>query len=148
MFTPWQPFTDARTEMNRLGDEMSRLFDRWGMNGPRAVIRAAYPPLNLWEDEGHLYVETELPGLDLSDLEIYVTGDNTLNIKGDRKQPEMKQGTWRRQERGYGAFSRRVELPSPVKSEAVTAEFRHGVLTITLPKRAVAKPRRIMVKTN
>ena len=147
MFTSWQSFPDARAEMNRLRDEMGRLFDRWG-NGQRMASRSVYPPLNLWEDEGHLYVEAELPGLDLSDLEIYVTGDNTLNIKGERKQPEMSQGTWHRQERGHGAFSRLIELPSPVNSDTVTAEFQHGVLTITLPKREEARPRRIAVKSN
>ena len=85
MFTPWQSFTDARPDMNRLQEEMTRLFDRWGMNGQRALARNVYPALNLWEDAGHLYVEAELPGLDLNDLEIYITGENMLSIKGERQ---------------------------------------------------------------
>jgi HSP20 family protein len=133
--------------MNRLQDEMSRLFDRWGGAGPRVVPRNVYPLLNMWEDEGRLYVEAELPGLELDDLEMYVTGENTLSIKGERKQPEVASGTWHRQERGYGAFSRVIELPSPVNNDAVTAQFQHGVLTVTLPKREAAKSRRITVKT-
>ena len=145
MFTRWQPFSDVRTEMNRLHEEMNRLFGRYG-NGAREYSPEGYPPLNMWEDENNLYVESELPGLGLNDLEIYVTGENQLSIKGERKHPEMELGTWHRQERGYGSFSRLVELPGAVDSEQVGAEFANGVLTITLPKKEEAKPRRVEVK--
>ena len=104
--------------------------------------------MNLWEDAGNLYVEAELPGLNLEDLEIYVTGENQLSIKGERKQLDLTQGTWHRQERGYGNFARLMELPSAVDSDQVSADFKQGVLTITLPKRESAKPRRIEVKVN
>jgi HSP20 family protein len=133
--------------MNRLHDEMNRLFGRYS-NGVREFSAGGYPPLNLWEDEDNLYVEAELPGFQLDDLEMYVTGDNQLSVKGQRKQPELGKGTWHRQERGYGAFSRLIELPGAVESEKVSAEFRNGVLTITLPKRAETKPRRIEVKAS
>lgn len=149
MFSAWQQSgADMRTEMNRLQDEMSRLFDRWGMNGPRAAARNVYPALNLWEDEANLYVEAELPGLDLNDLEIFITGENMLSIKGERKQPEAASGTWHRRERGYGTFSRLIELPCLVHSDRVTAQFHHGVLTIAMPKLEEAKPKRIAVKTS
>lgn len=122
-----------------VGDRMSCLPS--GGSAP-----ASYPPLNLREDESNLYVEAEFPGFNLDDLEMYVTGGNQLSIKGERKQPELEQGTWHRQERGYGSFSRLMELPGPVDGDRVSAEFRHGVLTITLPKKEEAKPRRIEVK--
>ena len=147
MLTRWQPFGDVRSEMNRLHDEMNRLFGRYG-NGFRESARGTYPPLNLWEDEHHYYVEAELPGFSLNDLEIYVTGDNQLNVKGERRQPQLDNGTWHRQERGYGSFSRAMELPGAVASNDVSAEFTSGVLTITLPKKEEAKPRRIEVKTS
>jgi len=134
-------------EMNRLREEMDRLFSRFGWDGGRLLARATYPPLNLWEDEDNLYVEAELPGFELSELEITVTGENQLSLKGERRQPELQGGTWHRQERGYGSFSRLVELPHPVDADKVTAELKHGVLTITLPKREEAKPRKIEVKT-
>jgi HSP20 family protein len=133
--------------MNRLHDEMNRLFGRYG-NGSRELARSVYPPLNLWEDQENLYVEAELPGFDLDQLEMYVTGENQLSIKGERKQPAMEGGVWHRQERGYGAFSRLMDLPSAVDSEKVSASFKNGVLTLTLPKKAEAKPRRIEVKGN
>lgn len=147
MLARWEPFGDVRGEMNRLHDEMNRLFGRYS-NGTRSLSPATFPPLNLWEDDENLYVEAELPGFNLDDLEMFVTGDNQLSIKGERSQPELKDGTWHRQERGYGAFSRLMDLPGAVDSENVTAEFRHGVLTITLPKREEAKPRRIEVKSS
>ena len=147
MLTRWQPFGDVRTEMHQLHDEMNRLFGRYA-NGSREFAARGYPPLNLWEDEDHLFVEAELAGFNLDNLEMYVTGENQLSIKGERKQPELGTGTWHRQERGYGAFSRLVELPSVVDSEKVSAEFKNGVLTITLPKKEEVKPRRIEVKVN
>ena len=147
MLTRWQPFGDVRSEMNRLHDEMNRLFGRYA-NGGREFSPSGYPPLNLWEDEDHLYVEAELPGFDLNDLEMYVTGENQLSIKGERKRSELGAGTWHRQERGYGAFSRLIELPSPVDSDQVSGEFKNGVLTITLPKKEEVKPRRIEVKAS
>ncbi|MCA9124052.1 MAG: Hsp20/alpha crystallin family protein [Planctomycetaceae bacterium] len=150
MLTRWQPYGDARTEMQRLHEEMNRLFGRYGRhtNGAREFSHGVYPPLNLWEDAGKLYIEAELPGFKLEDLDIYVTGENQLSIKGERKPLELREGTWHRQERGYGSFARIIELPNAVDSEAVEAEFKHGVLTITLPKRESAKPRRIEVKAN
>lgn len=146
MFTRWQPSWDVRTDFNRLQEEMDRLFNRWGI-ASRPTTRNVFPPVNLWEDDNNLYVESELPGLALSDLELHVTGENQLSIKGERKRPESAQGTWHRQERGFGSFARVVELPSLVDSSRVTAEFKNGVLLVTLPKRAEAKPRRIEVKT-
>ncbi len=141
--TSWQP-RSMWSEMNRLRNEMERAFG----NGARRVSTSVFPALNLWGDDNYLYVEAELPGFELSDLEIMVSGDNQLSIKGERKPPQHEGGTWHRQERGYGTFSRMIELPDHVDPEEVSAEFKHGVLTITMPKREEAKPRRIEVKCN
>ena len=142
--TRWAPFA----ELNRMRDEMNRLFGHWDSGYPRRFGHGVYPALNLWEDDSHLYVEAELPGFELNDLEIYVTSGNQLSIKGERKRPEHEDGSWHRQERGYGKFSRSMELPSEVDSGQVSAEFKHGVLTVTLPKSEGVKPRRIEVKAN
>lgn len=147
MWTRWEPLGDVRAELTRLNDEMNQLFGRYN-NGPREFARRGYPMLNLWEDETNLYVEAELPGFNLDDLEMYVTGENQLSIKGQRTQPELKNGTWHRQERGHGSFSRIVDLPDAVDSDKVSAEYKLGVLTITLPKKEELKPRRIEVKSS
>jgi HSP20 family protein len=131
------------SEMNRLRDEMEQLF---GSYPARRFATSVYPPLNMWNDTDNLYVEAELPGFSLEDLEITVTGDNNLSLKGERVQPEVEGGTWHRQERGFGKFHRTVELPEHVDAGNVSAEFKNGVLTITMPKKAEAKPRRIEVK--
>lgn len=144
--TRWQPLGSVWSEMHRLQNEMERVFGRWGANDPRRFAAAGYPALNLWEDADNLFVEAELPGLELSDLEIYVNGHNQLTIKGERKSPETNGGAWHRQEREYGSFSRMVKLPQDVDPDHVTAEFKHGVLTIQMPKREEVKPRRIEVK--
>ena len=119
--TRWEP-RNLWSEMNRLRGEMDRLF---GGNGPRRFSTVDYPALNLWEDANSLFLEAELPGCELSDLEIMVTGDNQLSIQGARKQPEIEKGTWHRQERGYGNFRRMIELPEHVDADQVTAEFKH-----------------------
>ena len=144
--TRWQPFGTAWPGMKRLQEEMEQWLRPAGKNDPRRFAQSVYPPLNLWEDDDNLYVEAELPELELSDLEILVTGDNQLSIKGERKRPEQEKGMWHRQERGQGSFSRMGELPQYVDSDTVTAELKHGVLTITLPKRKEAEARRVEVK--
>jgi HSP20 family protein len=146
--TRWQPLGTAWPEINRLQGEMEQWFVRLGMNDPRRFAGSVYPPLNAWEDDDNLYVEAELPELELSDLEIIVNGDNQLSIKGERKQPEQGEGMWHRQERGHGSFSRVGELPQYVDSDKVTADLKQGVLTITLPKRKEAKARRVEVNAS
>ena len=146
--TRWQPFGTVWPETNRLQEEMEQWLGRHVMSDPRQLARSVYPPLNLWEDDNNLYVEAELPELELSDLEIVVDGDNQLSIKGEHKRPEQENGMWHRHERGHGSFSRMGELPQYVDSDKVTAELKHGVLTITLPKRQEAKARRIKVKAS
>jgi HSP20 family protein len=141
--TRWQPFADMQTEMNRLRREMEQMFGRVAGNG---ITAPSHPPLNIWDDGDSLFVEAELPGMDLSDLEIYVNGGDQLSIKGERKPPQVGQGSWHRRERGYGAFTRLVDLPFHVDADGVQADFKHGVLTVTLPKSEAAKPRRIEVK--
>ncbi|GIW94189.1 MAG: molecular chaperone Hsp20 [Pirellulaceae bacterium] len=143
LMTRWDP-RSIWSELNRMHEEMERLLSGNGWRGFEFGV--GFPALNVWKDDNNLYVEAELPGFELSDLEIVVTGDRQLSIKGERKQPEIKNGTWHRQERYYGSFSRMIELPESVDPDKVTAELKLGVLTVTLPKREEAKPRRIEVK--
>jgi HSP20 family protein len=145
--TRWEPFTGTWSEVDRLQRQMNRLFDRFGLedySGPGLAV--SYPPLNVWEDKDNVYVETELPGMSLEQLEIYVTGGDQLSIQGERRGPQASTGTWHRQERGFGKFSRTVSLPVPVEADKVTGHFEQGVLLVTLPKSPAAKPKRITVK--
>jgi HSP20 family protein len=134
--------------MSRLRGEMDDRLSRFDAREARPALAVSYPALNGWEDDDAFYAEAELPGMELADLEIFVTGGNQLTIKGERKVPEYENATWHRQERGFGAFSRVLTLPLEVDADRVSAELSHGVLSITMPKAEVAKPRRIPVKAD
>jgi len=133
------------TQLSELNQEMNRLFDRWGESG-RAFLTSTFPAVNVWEEGENLIVEAELPGLELSEIEIYVTGQNQLTIKGERKAFTPEKGTQHRQERGFGNFVRTLTLPFPVDDSKVDAHLENGILKLRLPKHEAAKPRRIAVK--
>lgn len=146
LLTRWQPITNLWTEMNRLHHEMNRLFESYGLEHGWPGLAVAFPAINIWQDEDSVFAEAELPGMELKDLEIYVTGGDQLTIKGQRKQPEVKEGVWHRQERGFGTFTRVLTLPADVDADRVEARFHQGVLTITMPKSETARPRKITVR--
>ena len=130
--------------LHEMQHEVNRVFDRLGQH-PFGI--GEFPTLNLREADDALEIEAELPGLELSDLEIFVTGRNQLTIKGERKAPVLgDKAVTHRQERGYGKFERTLTLPYAVNEEAVAAHFEHGVLKIRLPKHESAKPRKIEIK--
>ena len=132
----------AFNQMNRLRGELDRVF---GLEATGRSRVGGFPPVNIWEDDHGFYVEAELPGLELEDLEILVQEGDELSIKGSRKQAELEGGVWRRRERGHGEFERAFKLSTDVDVAHVNAELKHGVLTITLPKSEAVKPRKIKV---
>jgi HSP20 family protein len=134
-------------QMQQLQSEMNRLFDRWGDNRSPAET-APFPAINVWEDEHAFTAEAELPGLDLKEVEIYITGQNQLTIKGERKLPAPgpAKAIQHRHERGFGKFVRTLTLPSPVDENQIEARLENGVLTMRLPKHERAKPRKIAIK--
>lgn len=132
---------------NRVWDEMERLFGPTGFaHRPQATSPVAFPALNLWQDDESLFVEAELPGLKQDQIEITVAEGDQLTIAGERHATSPEGCIWHRQECGYGRFSRTVTLPVVVDSEKVEARFESGVLSLTLPKSEMAKPKRIPVK--
>ncbi len=146
----WDPFT----EMDSLRREIDRtLGEFWFDRGPRAWRgaflpgRAArqYPLVNVSEDEGHVYVEALAPGVDPKSLDLSVV-QGTLTIKGEK--PGLAQITadaYHRNERAVGRFNRTIELPTLVDAAKVHADYRNGLLLITLPKSEEAKPKQISV---
>jgi len=132
-------------DVDRLQREMNRLFE----NFDRAFAPAAhFPAVNLWLNEEGAVVTAELPGVDVKDLEINVVGE-TLTISGERK-PEVvdKDAVYHRQERGFGKFTRMVELPFGVDANKIQAMLENGILKILLPRAEKDRPRKITVKTN
>lgn len=141
----WQSFNPVWNQFQQFQDEMNHLFDRWN-NGSSPAGPSGFPALNVWEDGEEVFVEAELPGLNLKDLEIYVTGGTQLILKGERKPCVSGKGVWHRQERAFGAFHRALTLPFPVDADKVDARLENGVLLLKLTKHESARPRKIPVK--
>jgi HSP20 family protein len=140
------PLRELQDELDRVRGRFDQLFGE-SRGGHPQLDPTGFPALNAWEDEQSFIVEAELPGLALSDLEILMADQNTLTIKGERKQPTTDGGSWHRRERAYGAFERSLELPGAVDTEHVEASLKNGVLTIKLPKAPQIRPRKIEVKS-
>ncbi len=134
----------AFDEVDRLQREMNRLFSQ--TQGRRQA--AGYPAVNMWAGEDGAILTSELPGVSPDDLEISVIGD-TLTISGTRNAPEIgEEDSYHRQERGFGRFTRSVQLPFPVDAQKVDAEFKKGLLKIDLPRSEADKPKKITVKNS
>ena len=150
--TPWRrlpnghhpaSFSELRREMDRF---LTPTLGGCASAGPETRLDVA-------ETEEAIRVRIEVPGVDPAELEIQVNGD-LLTISGEKLEPEAEPETEAEgetsgrhySERRFGAFERKVRLSSPVDLETVSAEHEHGVVTITLPLAAAARPRRIEVK--
>jgi HSP20 family protein len=145
--TRWHPAYRLRGEMERLMEDVfSDFFGREWTPDEFAFRGRGMPALNVWEDEQNLYAEAEVPGLTMDDLDLTVVGGE-LTIRGERKGFEQEGVVHHRREREVGTFSRVVRLPVEVDVDRVQANLEHGVLRITLPKSAGARPRKIEVKS-
>lgn len=133
--------------VHRLRDEMDRLFEGFFQDTPywNTLGARTYPPFNIWEDNHNLFVEAELPGMKMEDVEVLVSGKE-LTVKGSRSIELTEQATVHRQERPSGRFARMIQLPVDIRANDVSAELKEGVLLITLPKMAGVDPKRIEVK--
>ena len=133
-----------------LKQEMDRLFDRFGLE-PWAELPTALgdwaPSLDVSETKEAFVVKAETPGMESKDIQVSLQ-ENMLTIKGEKRQEkEDKDERYHRVERAYGAFARSVRLPVAVDGSKVTAAFKNGLLTVTLPKTPGAKGATIPVKT-
>ena len=105
------------------------------------------PPVDIYETESKdLVIKAELPDMNREDIEVTVE-NNTLTLKGTKKLPaDVKEEQFRRVERSYGTFNRSFTLPNTVDASKVSADYKHGVLTVKLPYREEARPRTINVE--
>jgi len=130
--------------MDQLQREMNRLFD--ATNKRQVFNSPSYPAINLWTNEDGQMISAEMPGVRPEDLNIDVTGD-ALSISGERKPDEtVKDARYHRRERGYGSFSRTIQLPFMVDTNKVEASFKNGVLLLNLPRAEADKPKKIVIK--
>ncbi len=141
--TRFEPFR----EFARLQDEMSRLWDdRHNYRSGESV--GWTPACDIYEDEEGVTLRFDLAGVDAKDVDVRFE-NGVLTIRGERKleHGELRQ-TYHRVELSYGTFTRSFALPGTVDAEKIQAQARNGILVVSLPKRAEAKPRSIQVKVN
>jgi HSP20 family protein len=143
VLTRWEPFREFST----LQDRMNRLFrETQGNSQDESLISSSFAPaVDVYEDEHNVTLKIEVPGIDEKDIDVRIES-NTLTVHGERKiEKEEKEENYRRVERQYGSFTRTFNLPPTVDAEKVQADYDKGVLNITLPKKAEAKPKQIKV---
>jgi HSP20 family protein len=138
-FDPFRGESALQQQINRLFGEA---FDRSSDEGS---LTTWAPPVDIYETEHELVVKADLPDVKPEGLDIRVE-NNILTIRGERKfEKKVDEGNYLRVERSYGSFSRSFALANTVNTEAIKAEYKNGVLTLTIPKREEAKPKQIKV---
>ncbi|WP_213981560.1 Hsp20/alpha crystallin family protein [Sphingomonas sp. dw_22] len=128
------PLFSLHREVNRLFDDVFRGFGMRPFAGFDRV--ASWPRVELGESDKEIRITAELPGLDEKDVEIMVE-DGVLTLRGE-KRAEVEDKERGYSERSYGRFERRIALPRGIERDKAQATFRNGVLTVTLPRSAVA----------
>ena len=140
----WEPFR----EMYSLRHAMDRLFNESFIRPATAWNGSALsaPAVDVYQNDDEVVVKVTLPGIKPDDIHINVTGD-VLSIEGEVKdEVEKDDSNYIVRERHFGRFRRQFALPTIVESDKANAVFEHGVLTLTLPKAEVVKPKQISVK--
>jgi HSP20 family protein len=145
---PWQTLEALRRELDRVFDETgtrNEPFFRTAFLPGRAARR--YPLTNLYEDKDTLYLEALAPGVDPATLDLRVVG-NTLSIAGEKRRVagDVKPEAFHRSERATGKFVRHLQLPVEVDEGKIRADYKDGLLIVTLPKAEKAKPKQIAVQ--
>ena len=142
---PW----DLMRELASMQERMNRIWGTVYDRGHEEVTsRGAWqPPVDIYEtDNREIVLKVEIPGLKREDIDLTVE-NNTLTVRGERQREQsVKDEQYHRIERAYGSFSRSFTLPNTVDTQRVRADYRDGVLTVTLPLREEARPKQIQVE--
>jgi HSP20 family protein len=129
---------------------MDRFLDRFFGNAALSEWESDewIPSIDVSENDGHITVRAEMPGLEAKDIDINVSGD-LLTLKGDKKEEkEEKEARYHFKESYAGTFQRVVRLPAEVQSDKANAKFKNGVLDIVLPKARETQTKKIEIKAD
>jgi len=140
--TRWDPFQN----LSSLQEQVNRLLQsNFPARSDNSALTTWAPAVDIYETENELVLKADLPAISEKDLDVRIE-NNMLTIRGERKfEQEVKEENYLRVERTYGSFSRSFSLPNTVNTEAIKAEYKNGVLTVQLPKRAESKPKQVKV---
>jgi HSP20 family protein len=135
-----------RSEVPTASRLFEDFFNDFPFNGSLLSSRENWmPSVDILEKDGNLILRAELPGMAQKEIDLKVEGD-TLTLKGERKlENEDKKSNYHRIESYYGSFTRSFRLPETVDVDKINAEYKNGVLTITIPQKPEVKPREIPV---
>ena len=134
-----QPFYSLQRDVNQLFDAFFRGFDVAPFDFASDRFRTFSPSIDIKETDKEILIKAELPGMDEKDVEVNLLEDR-LTIKGEKKEEKEDKGSdYYHMERSYGSFNRVIALPDRVDTKKAEANFKNGVLSITLPKTAEAK---------
>ena len=140
-YTPFSTENDEYPGLQLFQDSLSRLFSE-------PASRPWSPAVDIFETDNELVLKADMPDIDPKNVAIQLE-NGTLTLKGERRFEDQKNGRgFHRIERSYGSFTRAFSLPETVEGDKVKADYKNGVLTVTLPKKEVAKPRTINVDIN
>lgn len=137
----------ARGAWSPFNEDLNRVFQLFN-GGTRQDRTDEAPALDVRETRDAYVVEADLPGMEKKDIQVRVE-EGVLTLAGTRTaehQVETKEGTWHRVERSWGAFERALSLGQGVDAARVSAEYKDGVLTVTVPKKESALPRQVEVR--
>ena len=145
----WMIKRDPFSEIRNIQEDFGRIFSSALpriFSGEEGLLEGRWAPVvDIYEDQDSITLEADLPGLKPGDFNLSIE-NYRLTLSGERKfEKENKGDNWRRVERGYGSFTRSFTLPSTVNVDGVNAEYKDGVLRVTLPKREEVKARQIQV---
>jgi HSP20 family protein len=139
----FEPFRGVNTLQEQINRLFSEAFDR---SSDQASLASWAPAVDIYETAHELVVKVDLPDVKPEGLDVRVE-NNILTIRGERKfENKVNEENYLRVERAYGAFSRSFSLASTVNTEAIKADYKDGVLTLSIPKREEAKPKQIKVQ--
>ncbi|MEN6608421.1 MAG: Hsp20/alpha crystallin family protein [Bryobacteraceae bacterium] len=141
-YDPFRDFEEFPAGLRLFQDTLSRLLSEPSTQRPWA------PSVDILETENELVLKADLPDVSMNDIDIQIE-NGTLSLKGERKfEKEQKDVGYHRIERSYGSFARYFSLPDTVETAKVSADYKNGVLSVTLPKKEVAKPKSVKVQVH
>lgn len=149
--TRFAPFRGPSNDVALLQNRLNTIFQDFSwptsQSGSSESLETGsfVPAVDIYEDAQKVVVKVEAPGVKQEDLDVRLE-ENTLTIRGERKfESEEKEENFHRIERRYGSFVRSFSVPQTVDTEGVTANYDAGVLTVTLAKKAEAKPKQVKI---